>query len=77
VSDSTALGDTDVEPPHEQHQVWLPKSTETLDAQTVVPQTTAFSQVPHHSNLYPSGVGLPLIQQPQARHGTFPKFLVC
>jgi len=35
VSDSTVLGDTDVEPPYEQHQIWLPKSTEALDAYSV------------------------------------------
>jgi len=79
VSDSTPLGDTDIEPLHAQHKVWLPKSTEALDAysvhtdKTVVPRTSAFSQVPHHSNPYPSGVGLPIIQQPQPRYGTISK----
>jgi len=78
VSDSTALGDTDIEPLRTQ-KTWLPKSTETLDTysahtdQTVVPQTSAFSQVPHHSNPYPSGVGQPIIQQPQPRYGTISK----
>ena len=45
VSDSTPLGDTDIEPLRAQHKIWLPKSTEALDAysahtdKTVVPQT--------------------------------------
>jgi len=78
VSDSTALGDTDIEPQRTQ-KTWLPKPTDTLDAysvhtdKTVVPQTSAFSQVPHHSNPYPSGVGQPIIQQPQPRYGTISK----
>jgi len=78
VSDSTALGDTDIELLRTQ-KTWLPKSTETLDAhsvhtdKTVVPQTSAFSQVPHHSNPYPSGVGQPILQQPQPRYGTISK----
>jgi len=79
VSDSTPLGDTDIEPLRAQHKIWLPKSTEALDAysahtdKTVVPQTTAFTQALHHTNPHPSGVGSRIIQQPPPRYGTMSK----
>jgi len=44
VSDSTALGDIDIEPMHEKHKIWLPISTKGLDAYSVHTEKTVILQ---------------------------------
>ena len=79
ISDSIAVGETNVEPAHVTDKIWLPRQTEGLDTYSTHPDITVIQgatsplPIPHFSNPHFLGPGHPSIQMPRPRHGNVSK----